>query len=200
MIRLATGAKQPVPGETTYKPSNHRAGKAGSIRLNLWFSPRASFRTGATGASRHLAFPAPSLSARAIRKPSLGHDVPRERRRSSGARRHVNVRSWRATRRQCGATSMIVRLLFDRHIHKQNDATDFHRHHSYDTGHGNDTGDSAAAAPQVLISRHILAEVGSSRFYTSSCFCNRATGARRAGLTVADLVRVRTLRTLRRRN
>jgi len=61
MIPTATVAKEPgAPRRARYKRENHRAGKAGLIRLNLWFSPRAFFRTGATGASRHLAFPAPS--------------------------------------------------------------------------------------------------------------------------------------------
>ncbi len=61
MILPTTVAKEPgAPRRARYKRENHRAGKAGLIRLNLWFSPRAFFCTGATGASRHPAFPAPS--------------------------------------------------------------------------------------------------------------------------------------------
>ena len=46
MIRRSRGQDSPVPGESTYKPSNHRAGNAGMSRLNLWFLPPAFFSAG----------------------------------------------------------------------------------------------------------------------------------------------------------
>ena len=46
MIRRSRGQESPVPGESTYKPSNHRAGNAGMSRLNLWFLPPAFLLAG----------------------------------------------------------------------------------------------------------------------------------------------------------
>ena len=59
-IVAETGARQPVPGESTYKPSNHRAGKAGMSQPNLWFLPRAIFPHGGHGGGELPVFPAPS--------------------------------------------------------------------------------------------------------------------------------------------
>ncbi len=41
MIGRRRGQQSPVPEESTYKPSNRCAGKAGIVRLSLWFLPRA---------------------------------------------------------------------------------------------------------------------------------------------------------------
>src|SRR5712691_2545942 len=68
------GKKGRFPGESTYKPSNHCAGKAGMSRLYL-SKPCAFFTTHCTwqcGRSRRPAFPAPSLRERAEAMASLG--------------------------------------------------------------------------------------------------------------------------------
>jgi hypothetical protein len=52
-----TGANKPVPGESTEQPFNHRAGKAGSFRLYLWFLPRAFFSHGGHGPQPRLGLP-----------------------------------------------------------------------------------------------------------------------------------------------
>jgi hypothetical protein len=44
--RRKTGARQPVPGKSAYKPQNHRAGKVGTFRPNLWYLPPAFFVAG----------------------------------------------------------------------------------------------------------------------------------------------------------
>jgi hypothetical protein len=44
-----TGANKPVPGESAEQSFTHRAGRAGSVRLNLWFLPRAIFPHGGHG-------------------------------------------------------------------------------------------------------------------------------------------------------
>ena len=54
-----TGARTPVPGESAYKPSNHRAGKAGCSRLNLWFCRVLFVARGPWGRPAPV-FPAPS--------------------------------------------------------------------------------------------------------------------------------------------
>ena len=55
------GGKQArLTGESSYKPQNHRAGKAGLSGSYLWFLPRAFFTHGGHGCERHPAFPAPS--------------------------------------------------------------------------------------------------------------------------------------------
>jgi hypothetical protein len=41
--RMTVATKSGSPGRSRSKPSNHRAGKAGYQRLNLWFLPRAFF-------------------------------------------------------------------------------------------------------------------------------------------------------------
>ena len=44
-------------GETTKQPLNHRAGKAGSFRLSLWFLPRAFCSHGGRGCQSALGLP-----------------------------------------------------------------------------------------------------------------------------------------------
>ena len=53
--------KRLVTGESTKEAVNHCAGKAGMLRLHLWFLPRAFFSHGGHGCGGHPAFPAPSL-------------------------------------------------------------------------------------------------------------------------------------------
>jgi hypothetical protein len=60
MIHRSRGQDSPVPGESTYKPPNHRAGNAGMSRLNLWFLPPAFFSLAGHGCGQRPAFPAPS--------------------------------------------------------------------------------------------------------------------------------------------
>jgi hypothetical protein len=68
----------PDTGEITYKRSNHRAGRAGMSRPNLWFLPRAFIRTGAMGAA----------SSRPSLRPPLcrGRIEPRKARANHAAR------------------------------------------------------------------------------------------------------------------
>jgi hypothetical protein len=56
------GKTNSSPGRARYKPLKPFAqGRPGLSRLNLWSRPVHSFCTGAAGASRHPAFPAPSV-------------------------------------------------------------------------------------------------------------------------------------------
>ncbi len=66
MIRWSRGQESPVPGESTYKSSSHRAGRAGSSGWTCGDCRLHFFRRRATGISRCPAFPAPSTSTRAV--------------------------------------------------------------------------------------------------------------------------------------
>ena len=79
MIRRSRGQESPVPGESTYKPSNHRAGNAGMSRLNLWYLPSAFFSQAGHGCGQRPAFPAPSVFRRAVHQ--QGSDATRAARR-----------------------------------------------------------------------------------------------------------------------
>jgi hypothetical protein len=68
----ATGAKEPVPGEITYKPSNHRAGKAGMSRPSLWFCRVLFCCTRAMGAASSRPSLRPLLSRAVISRTSSG--------------------------------------------------------------------------------------------------------------------------------
>ena len=87
----------PDTGEITYKPQNHCAGKAGSLRLNLWFSSCARYPcylcTRGRGCSRHPVFPAPSVFRREKRQSNPG--AIRRGRRSRVSARTGTARSAR---------------------------------------------------------------------------------------------------------
>jgi hypothetical protein len=77
------GKTNSSPGRARHKPSNHCAGKAGMSRLHLWSFPCAFLCTpaaqGATGASWHPVFPAPSRERGATSDHvQLGRVAPRE--------------------------------------------------------------------------------------------------------------------------
>jgi hypothetical protein len=77
------GKKGRFPGESTYKPSNHCAGKAGMSRLYL-SNPCAfflCFSTRRCGRSRRPAFPAPSSRRGTKKVQDPGENLPRERAR-----------------------------------------------------------------------------------------------------------------------
>ncbi len=67
------------PGRARSSRENHRAGKAGSLRLNLWFLPRAFSPHGATGLGRGSVFPAPSRFERRSISAARAHRAARTR-------------------------------------------------------------------------------------------------------------------------
>jgi hypothetical protein len=74
ILRRQRGQERPLPGESTYKPQNHCAGKAGMSRLYL-SNPCAFFTTYCTrccGCRRRPAFPAPSSGRGTMELARLG--------------------------------------------------------------------------------------------------------------------------------
>src|SRR5438067_8333898 len=82
MLRItrATVAKKPgAPGRTRSSRSIHRAGNAGTPRLNLWYLPPAFFSQAGHGCGQRPAFPVPSVLKRAVLQHSSdATSAPRE--------------------------------------------------------------------------------------------------------------------------
>ena len=105
------GKKARSPGRARSKPSNHCAGKAGCVRLNLWFLPRAYFTHGGHGYQSIPGLPCALSFLRRVFAPAR---LGRRRREAACARprlfdiqndRHAFLRGCRRRKSWfCGAT------------------------------------------------------------------------------------------------
>ncbi len=134
-----TVANKPVTGETAYNPSTHRAGKAGSIRPNLWFCRVLFCCTRTAGLGRGLAFPAPSVPMEGRNTATLGRRGAARRRcrvcslrnsrsgRLEGRRAHWSRRDAIGCRRSCH-TNGVVPAKAETHNHRRSNEARPSRH------------------------------------------------------------------------